>query len=138
VVGNGITKPKEEVSKVNEEQKNYYEERKVEEYEVPRYELSRNGGKINDMETFERKGNLRDVMKPRSLMDLMKPKKQNGLKRLVSKADRNVFDIRKYEELFDKEEKKVTDVADVKENDILVEQKKIEVPFTGKSISYLY
>ena len=121
-IGNSITKPKEEVNKEQIMKSYYDQEKKVENYEMSEYGLSRNRG--NGMDPLKRKGSLKDTVRSR---------KQNKIKRFVSKANKDVFDIKKYEDLFDKEEKKVSDVPCIKQKDILIDQKNIEVPFTGKS-----
>jgi hypothetical protein len=98
-------------------------------YEVHKRESSKNRDnlyELNRFEMFKRKASLKDVVKS---------KKDYLVKRIESKRDMNNFDLRKYDNLFNKDEKKLLEIPEKKQEELEMGQVEVgsNTGFTGKS-----
>jgi len=98
-------------------------------YDVPRRESSKNKDNLNELNRFEM------FKRKASLKDTIKPKKEYSVKRIENKRDINNFDLRKYDNFFNKDEKKLSEISEKRQEELEIGQVNIALntPFTGKS-----
>lgn len=123
-----LVKEKQYLDEKKHEVKHDLDKIDLNKYEIPKREPSKNKDnpyELNRFEMFKRKPSIKDVIKS---------KKDHAIKRIESNRDVNNFDLKKYDNFFNKDEKKLSEIPEKKQEELAPQ---INIPnntlFTGKS-----